>query len=120
MKSFVGQELLAYSDPISKGKLYYWRSGTNGADAETDYVIQLRGAIVPLEVKAGASTRLLSMHRFLNTHPQSSYGIQDRFCAPVNSQPSRFRYFKINYEARSRQNGTILLYFLTYPHLNHT
>lgn len=76
VEAFVGQELLAYSDPISKGKLYYWRSGKDQADVEVDYVIQLKDQIVPIEVKAGASKRLLSLHRFLNTHPQSLYGIR--------------------------------------------
>ena len=84
VEAFVGQELLAYSDPISKGKLYYWRSGKEEADAETDYVIQLRQEIVPLEVKAGPSKRHLSLHRFLNTHPHSHYGI--RFWAEKEQQ----------------------------------
>ncbi len=76
VEAFVGQELLAYSDPIKKGSLYYWHRAETSSQAEVDYLIQLNGQIVPIEVKSGNSTRLKSMHIFLASHPQSSYGLR--------------------------------------------
>ena len=76
MEAFVGQELLAYSDPIKKENLYYWRRADSTAQAEIDYLIQLKNAIIPIEVKAGSSTRLTSMQIFLKSHPRSPYGLR--------------------------------------------
>ncbi len=84
VEAFVGQELLAYSDPIKKEQLYYWRKKVRGSDCEVDYITQLGQKIIPIEVKSGKSTRLLSMHRFLETHAKSPYGI--RFWAQTETK----------------------------------
>lgn len=84
VEAFVGQELLAYSDPLIKEQLYYWRKKINGSDYEVDYLTQLGQHVIPIEVKSGKSTRLLSMHRFLETHPKSPNGI--RFWAGAESK----------------------------------
>ncbi len=76
VEAFVGQELLAYSDPIAKESLFYWSKETRGSEAEVDYLIQFKEQIVPIEVKAGASKRIKSMQIFLESHPKSSYGIR--------------------------------------------
>ena len=76
MEAFVGQELLVYSDPIKKENLYYWLKAIPSSQAEVDYLIQLKNTIIPIEVKAGSSTTLTSIHTFLNTHPDSPYGIR--------------------------------------------
>ena len=76
VESFVGQELLAYADPFKKEELYYWQRLATGSQAEIDYLIQKNEQVVPIEVKSGAGTTLKSMHLFLETHPQSSYGIR--------------------------------------------
>lgn len=76
IEAFVGQEILAYSDPISKQGLYYWHRESRGSEAEVDYLVQLKEDVVPIEVKSGASKRIKSMHIFLESHPKSSYGIR--------------------------------------------
>lgn len=76
VEAFVGQELLAYSDPIDREKLYYWRNAQGHKDAEVDYLIQSQNEIVPIEVKAGGSVRLISMYRFLESHTRSTRGIR--------------------------------------------
>ena len=50
-----------YQDP----SLYYWMRPEKKASAEVDYVIQHKGAIVPVEVKAGSTGRLKSLHLFM-------------------------------------------------------
>ncbi len=76
VEAFVGQEILAYSDPISKNHLFYWRKENRNSQAEVDYLVQLKEMVVPIEVKAGTSLRIKSMHIFLDSHPNSSYGMR--------------------------------------------
>ncbi len=77
VEAFVGQELLAYADPISEEELYYWQRASKNSDAEIDYLVQLKGQVVPIEVKAGTSLHIKSMHLFLDAHTQAtSYGIR--------------------------------------------
>lgn len=75
VESFVGQELLAYSDPLDEGNLYYWnRKGVKSA--EIDYLIQLEEFIIPVEVKSADGRSLKSLHVFLNDHQKTPYGIR--------------------------------------------
>jgi predicted AAA+ superfamily ATPase len=75
VEAFVGQELLAYSDPHMKRNLYYWNRKDRSSIAEVDYLMQKK-QIVPIEVKSGKGSTLRSINLFLETHPQSSYGIR--------------------------------------------
>ncbi len=76
VEAFVGQELLAYSDPIDKEALFFWRKNIRESQAEVDYLLELSEQIIPVEVKAGKSTRLHSMLTFLEGHKRSPYGIR--------------------------------------------
>ena len=76
VEAFVGQECLAYGNPRQKQTLYYWRRNTRGSEAEIDYVIAKDNNIIPVEVKAGKGSTLKSMHLFLESHADTSYGIR--------------------------------------------
>lgn len=76
IEAFVGQEMLAYSYPIRKSNLYYWRRNAPGSEAEVDYLVQDQAQVVPVEVKSRLGSSLKSMHAFLESHPQSTYGIR--------------------------------------------
>ena len=76
VEAFVGQELLAYSDPIAKDELFYWRRDSRGSHAEIDYLVQIHDKVVPIEVKAGTNNKIKSMYMFLDAHLNSSYGIK--------------------------------------------
>jgi uncharacterized protein len=76
VEAFVGNEMLAYADPIGQQMLFYWHRLGRNREAEVDYVVQLNQAVVPVEVKAGTSERIKSMQIFLEDHPQSLYGIR--------------------------------------------
>jgi predicted AAA+ superfamily ATPase len=75
-EAFVGQELLAYSTSYKKAHLYYWERAERTSQAEVDYLVQDNQNIIPIEVKSGAGSTLLSMHTFLNSHPKSPHGIR--------------------------------------------
>ena len=70
-----GTELLAYSSAKKKNSLYYWHRESRGSNAEVDYLIELHGEIIPLEVKSGSRGKMQSLRLFLETH-QSSFGIR--------------------------------------------
>lgn len=76
IEAFVGQELLAYADPITKSHLYYWRRSERNSQAEIDYLIQIKEKVIPIEVKSGEGSTLKSMHLFLESHSLSPYGIR--------------------------------------------
>ena len=62
-EQFVGQEIRA----VSEGGLYYWAREARSSNAETDYLIEKQGKIIPIEVKSGSSGRLKSLHLLLDT-----------------------------------------------------
>ncbi|MCE3237343.1 MAG: Uncharacterized protein K0R24_324 [Gammaproteobacteria bacterium] len=75
IENFVGQELLAYSDPREKAQLYYWQRHERGSSAEVDYLSTIQRNVIPIEVKSGTGSSLKSLQLFLKTH-QSPYGIR--------------------------------------------
>lgn len=63
-EQFIGQHLLYGTEPWERPSLYYWiREGKSG-NAEIDYCIVVDGRIVPVEVKAGTTGTLRSLHQF--------------------------------------------------------
>ncbi|MFZ2658028.1 MAG: AAA family ATPase [Victivallales bacterium] len=75
-EAFVGQELLAYSDPNVRAQLFYWHREARSSNAEVDYIIANGSKIVPVEVKSGAAGSLRSMGVFLDEHSKSRFGIR--------------------------------------------
>jgi len=74
-EQFVAQELLAYQNPEEEPELYFWERDKRGSQAEVDYVINLNGSIVPIEVKAGTIGRLRSLKQFMS-EKNSAFGVQ--------------------------------------------
>lgn len=62
-EQFAGQELRASTSE----NLYYWSREARGSSAETDYLIEKEGEIIPVEVKSGKSGSLKSLHLLLHT-----------------------------------------------------
>jgi predicted AAA+ superfamily ATPase len=65
-EQLVGQQLRTLFPPFAPPSLNYWQRTEKGTNAEIDYVIQHRDQIVPLEVKAGSTGTLKSLHQFMN------------------------------------------------------
>jgi predicted AAA+ superfamily ATPase len=64
-EQFVGQELLATSDPVFDSRLFFWMREKTGSSAEVDYLYTHKGDLFPIEVKAGKAGKLKSMHLFI-------------------------------------------------------
>lgn len=75
-EQFVAQEILAYSDFHKRASLYYWHREAKSSNATVDFVISKNGDIIPVEVKSAAKGRMKSMHLFLESHPNSSFGLK--------------------------------------------
>ncbi|MFM8454412.1 MAG: DUF4143 domain-containing protein [Gammaproteobacteria bacterium] len=61
----LGQILRTIDAPYIEPALYYWHREEKGSQAEIDYLIQHGSAIVPIEVKAGSTGSLKSLHFFM-------------------------------------------------------
>jgi predicted AAA+ superfamily ATPase len=64
-EQFVHQHLLRIGRPNEKPQLFYWLREGQSVNAEVDFVVQLNGGVVAVEVKAGKSGSLKSLHRFI-------------------------------------------------------
>ncbi|OGV50852.1 MAG: hypothetical protein A3F46_02480 [Legionellales bacterium RIFCSPHIGHO2_12_FULL_42_9] len=61
-EQFVGQELLAYSAKYEQGSLYFWCREKKSSMAEVDFINTVGSQIIPIEVKAGSTGQLKSLH----------------------------------------------------------
>ncbi len=63
-EQFIGQHLLFSQQSYREPEVHYWVREKKGSSAEVDYVIAEGTTIVPIEVKAGKSGTLKSLHMF--------------------------------------------------------
>ncbi len=64
-EQFVGQHLLRMTPTFQRPQLYYWVREAKGSAAEIDYLMTQGQEIVPIEIKAGTTGTLKSLHQFL-------------------------------------------------------
>lgn len=71
-EQFVGQHLLFQKPPYEKPSLFYWSRMKKGSTSELDYLMVHTYEILPVEVKAGTTGRLKSLHVFVSEKAGSS------------------------------------------------
>ncbi len=64
-EQFIGQHLLDMLSKSPNRELNYWLREGRSSNAEVDYVVAINGGIVPVEIKAGATGSLKSLHQFV-------------------------------------------------------
>jgi uncharacterized protein len=64
-EQIVGQTLLAMNT-IRNDNLHYWYRDQKGATSEVDYLISLKGRLLPVEVKSGKTGTLRSLNSFMD------------------------------------------------------
>jgi len=67
-EQFVGQHLFYRQSMYTQPELHYWVREQPSSSAEVDYVISVGSHIVPIEVKAGKTGTLRSLHQFMINH----------------------------------------------------
>ncbi len=75
-EQFVAQEYVAYTSITESPRLYYWHREARNSNAEVDFLFTLNGKVIPTEVKSGKTGSLKSLHYFLESHPNSNFGIK--------------------------------------------
>ncbi len=65
-EQFVGQELISSFEFFEDAKLYYWSREAKNANAEIDFLFQVKNKIYPIEVKAGKTGTLKSLQVYLS------------------------------------------------------
>lgn len=81
-EQFIGQHLQNLLADTLNHELTYWLREGRSSNAEVDFVIELSGVIIPIEVKAGAAGKLKSLHQFMGSK-QAPFAI--RFDASLPS-----------------------------------
>jgi uncharacterized protein len=81
-EQFVGQHLLHCGEFYAEPELHCWMRQKSNSSAEVDYLLPVAGQVVPVEVKAGKSGTLKSLHLFLQEKDRN-FGL--RFNADVPS-----------------------------------
>ncbi len=66
-EQFIGQHLVSLLSDRPNRQLTYWLRQGRSSNAEVDYVTSMAGAVIPIEVKAGATGKLKSLHQFMGT-----------------------------------------------------
>ena len=66
-EQLVGQMLRCLFPFFIEPSLYYWNREEKGSNAEIDYLVEHNDRVIPLEVKAGNTGALKSLHFFMHT-----------------------------------------------------
>jgi predicted AAA+ superfamily ATPase len=105
-EQFVGQHL-AYAGPsYQRPELFYWLREGKGGNAEVDLLLPHGGAIYPVEIKAGKSGSLKSLHQFcllrepplairFDLNPPSLQHVEVEVLTATGSQPLKFRLLSL-------------------------
>lgn len=64
-EQLTGQILRTITPLYIEPALYYWQRNEKDSNAEVDYLVQHKNFVVPLEVKAGSTGSLKSLHLFM-------------------------------------------------------
>jgi len=81
-EQFIGQALLKLKSSYHVPELFYWVREKAQAAAELDYIWQHKNILIPIEVKAGKTGRLKSLHYFIR---EKSWDFAVRFNADTPS-----------------------------------
>ncbi len=70
-EQFIGQELISGFEPFEDAGLFYWLREKRGSGSEVDFLFQIGNHIFPIEVKAGKTGSLKSLHVYLAEKKQN-------------------------------------------------
>ncbi|MEI8054810.1 MAG: AAA family ATPase [bacterium] len=115
-EQFIGQILLQLYPPYQAPELYYWMREQAQSAAELDYVWQYENHIVPIEVKAGKTGHLKSLHYFMR-EKHCSCGVRFNTDLPTllnekaklpNHEPFSYRLLSLPFYLAGQLNRFII------------
>jgi len=74
-EQLIGQTIFTTGEPWWEPELFYWHREERNSSAEIDYLTQISNNVVPIEVKAGKTGTLRSLHIFVH-EKKSKYAIR--------------------------------------------
>src|SRR3989338_2401005 len=108
----VGQLLRVIHPFYMQPALYYWLREEKGSNAEVDYVISHNGKIIPIEVKAGSTGALKSLHLMMELKKL-------KFAIRINSDlPSKTEVKVKNYSSKQIEYTLLSLPFYLLGQIN--
>jgi uncharacterized protein len=99
-EQFIGQSLLKLIPSYHPPELFYWVREKVQSEAEVDYIWQHQSKLIPIEVKAGKTGRLRSLHVFFREKPWH-FGVRfntdtpSLLCETVNMQDGKSISFRL-------------------------
>lgn len=75
-EQMISQHLMYFHGNMQKPHAFYWLKENKKGNAEVDFVIQKNSNIIPVEVKAGKSGTLKSLHLFMKTKQDIPYAVR--------------------------------------------
>jgi uncharacterized protein len=102
-EQFAGQEILSATD----SNLFYWSREAKSSNAETDYLLEKEGKIIPVEVKSGKGGSLKSLHLLLETYPnvEKAFVFSDSKYGKPDGE--KITYIPLFYVASTVANETV-------------
>jgi uncharacterized protein len=64
-RQFITQELMALTSGNHTPRLFYWHREAKSAQAEVDFLLEVSGKILPIEIKSGLKGSLKSLYAFM-------------------------------------------------------
>lgn len=64
-EAFAGLEMIKYANAYEKKPICYWHREKRGSTAEVDYLAEVQGYVIPVEIKSGGTGKMQSLYRFL-------------------------------------------------------
>ena len=81
-EQFAAQELVAGFLPFEERELYYWIRQNKNANAEVDYLTTVNNKVIPIEIKAGTTGSLKSLHVFMASRNTSPFAVRLNLSSP--------------------------------------
>jgi len=81
-EQFTAQELVTEIFPFEDRALYYWIRQSKNSNSEVDYLIQVNNRVIPLEIKAGTTGSLKSLHVFMASKKNSLNAVRVNLDTP--------------------------------------
>ncbi len=103
-EQFIGQHLLAAQPSYRTPELFYWCREKPSSSAEVDYLLELAGRIVPVEVKAGKAGKLRSLQVMMK---ERRLPVAVRFCTALP---------RVQQEDRGTALGAVSFKLVSLPH----
>ena len=75
-EQIVGQGLWEVLDRNYISSQNFWVRDKKGSNAEIDFMMQYRGALIPIEVKSGTNAHLRSLQSFMDISAPSEYAVR--------------------------------------------